>query len=253
MAKAGWPWFVRLVLALLAVAGMTVQPSKAQVPDKFTNLKVLPKDISKQQLVSIMRGFSFALGVRCEYCHADKPEGQKPERDFAADDKEPKKTARLMLEMVAGINRDYLAKLSRTPAVEAQCVTCHRGLAKPRTLNSVLAETMEQKGLEAAVAQYRELRQTYYGGAQYDFSETPMNLLTESLLAQKKTKEAVAVMELSFEANHVDSVWSYHLLAMAHQANGQSDKALADYRKVVELHPDDDWAKQQIAALSEKK
>ena len=253
MAKAGWPWFVRLALALVMAIGTSVQPSKAQVPDKFTNLKVLPKDITKQQLVSIMRNFSFALGVRCEYCHADKPDGQKSERDFASDEKEAKKTARLMLEMVAGINRDYLAKLSSTPKVEAQCVTCHHGLAKPRTLNSVLAETIEQKGLDAAVAQYRELRAKYYGEAEYDFGETPMNLLTESLLAQKKTKEAVAIMELSIEANHLDSIWSYHLLAMAHQANGQTDKALADYRKVVELHPDDDWAKQQIASLSEKK
>src|SRR5262249_49129118 len=112
---------------------------------------------------------------------------------------------------------------------------------------------MEQKGLEAAVAQYRELRTKYYGGAQYDFGETPMNLLTESFLAQKKTKKTVLVMEVSFEANHPHSVWSYHMLAKAHQANGQTDKALLDYRKVVELHPDDDWAKKQIAALSEKK
>ena len=253
MAKASWPWFVRLALSLLLAMGMTAQPSKAQFPEKFTNLKVLPKDITKQQLQSLMRSFSFALGERCQYCHVEKPDTQKFELDFAADDKEPKRTARLMLEMVGGINRDYLAKLSRTPPVEAQCITCHHGLAKPRTLNSVLAETIEQKGLEAAAAQYRELRTKYYGGAQYDFGETPLNLLTESLLAQKKTKEAVAVMELSFDANHPDSVWSYHMLAMAHQANGQTDKALADFRKVVELHPDDSWAKQQIAALSEKK
>ena len=253
MAKAGCPWLLRLAFGLLLTMSMTAQLSKAQFPDKFTNLKVLPKEITRQQLQSTMRGFAFALGVRCEHCHAEKPGGQKFELDFASDDKEEKKTARLMLEMVGGINRDYLAKLSRTPAVEAQCVTCHHGLAKPRTLNSLLAEMLEQKGLDAAVAQYRELRTKYYGGAQYDFGETPLNLLTESLLAQKKTKDAVAIMELSFEANHPESVWSYHMLAMAHQANGQTDKALADFRKVVELHPEDEWAKQQIVSLSEKK
>jgi len=253
MAKMAWPWIARLALTLLVIAGVEAQLSEAQFPDKFTNLKVLPKDITKQQLQSTMRGFSLALGVRCEHCHVEKKSTQKLELDFAADDKEEKKTARLMLEMVGGINQDYLAKLSRTPAVEAQCVTCHHGLAKPRTLNSLLAETIEQKGIDTAIAQYKELRTKYYGGSQYDFSETPLNLLTESLLAQKKTKEAVAIMELSFEANHLDSVWSYHMLAMAHQANGQADRAIADYRKVVELHPDDDWAKKQIAVLSEKK
>jgi Tfp pilus assembly protein PilF len=60
-------------------------------------------------------------------------------------------------------------------------------------------------------------------------------------------------MDLSFAENHPDSVWSYHLLAMTHQANGQIDRAIADYRKVLELHPEDTWAKQQIEALSKSK
>jgi predicted TPR repeat methyltransferase len=43
------------------------------------------------------------------------------------------------------------------------------------------------------------------------------------------------------------------MLAMTHEANGQLDKAIADYRKVLELHPDDMWAKQQIETLSKNK
>ncbi len=57
-------------------------------------------------------------------------------------------------------------------------------------------------------------------------------------------------MELNFSSNHPTSMWSYHMLAMSHQANGQTDKAISDYRQVVELHPDDTWAKQQIETLS---
>jgi tetratricopeptide (TPR) repeat protein len=173
--------------------------------------------------------------------------------DFAADDKEPKKTARVMLEMVAAINRDYISKVSDNSPIQVQCVTCHHGLAKPRTLNSVLAEAVEQKGIDSAVALYNDLRKKYYGGGQYDFSETSLNQLSEALLAQKKNKEALAIMELNFDSNHPDSVWSYHILAMAHQANGQIEKAIADYRKVLELHPDDDWAKEQIASLTKPK
>jgi tetratricopeptide (TPR) repeat protein len=227
--------------------------ASAQFPEKFTNLKVLPKDISKVQLQSTMRGFAFALDVRCEHCHVEKAGGKKFEMDFAADDKEAKRTARVMLEMVAAINRDYISKVSKTPPVEVQCVTCHHGLTEPRTLNSVLAEAIDQKGIDSAVALYHDLRQKYYGSGQYDFGETSLNQLSESLMAQKKNKEALAIMEMSFDANHPDSVWSYHLLAMAHQVNGQVDKAIADYRKVLELHPDDDWAKEQIQALSKEK
>ena len=245
--KLGWKWIVLVGFLLLCSL-----PVSAQFPDKFTNLKVLPKDISRQELQSTMRGFAFALNVRCEHCHVEKPGGKKFEMDFAADDKEPKKTARLMIEMVATINRDYINKVSTTP-ISVQCVTCHHGLTEPRTLNSVLAEAIEKKGIDSAVALYHELRQKYYGSGQYDFGETSLNQLSESLLAQKKNKEAMTIMEMSFDSNHPDSLWSYHMLAMAHQANGQIDKAIADYRKVLELHPDDTWAKDQIVSLSKDK
>jgi len=227
--------------------------ARAQFPDKFTNLQVLPKDVSRADLQSTMRGFAFALGVRCNHCHVEKTAGKQVQLDFAADDKETKKTARVMLQMVATINRDYIGKLSTQPPVRVQCVTCHHGLTQPRTLNSVLADAIDQKGIDGATALYRELRQKYYGSGQYDFGETSLNQLCESLLAEKKNKEALAIMELNFDSNHPDSLWSYHMLAQAHLANGLTEKAVADYRKVVELHPDDDWAKEQIQSLSNRK
>lgn len=246
---------IKVHLRWIALAGMVfwTVPAAAQFPEKFTNLKVLPKDISRSELQSMMRGFAFALNVRCDHCHAEKVGGKKFEMDFAADDKEAKKTARVMLEMVAAINRDYISKVSDTPPIQVQCVTCHHGLTKPRTLNSVLAEAVDQKGIDSAVALYHDLRQKYYGSGQYDFGETSLNQLSEALLAQKKNKEALAIMEMSFDSNHPDSLWSYHMLAMAHEANGQIEKAIADYRKALELHPDDDWAMQQIASLSKSK
>lgn len=228
-------------------------PAAAQFPEKFTNLKVLPKDISRGELQSTMRGFAFALNVRCEHCHVEKAGGKKFEMDFASDDKEAKRTARAMLEMVAAINRDYISKVSKTPPIQVQCVTCHHGLTQPRTLNSVLAEAVEQKGIDSAVALYHDLRQKYFGSGQYDFGETSLNQLSEALLAQKKNKEGLAIMEMNFDSNHPDSLWSYHMLGMAHEANGQIEKAIADYRKVLELHPDDDWAKEQILSLSRAK
>ena len=238
-------------LGLTAVL-LTCSATSGQIPDKFTNLKVLPKDISKQELQSTMRSFAFALGVRCEHCHVEK---KAPEKgfDFSADDKDTKKTARVMLQMVEAINRDYVGKIEKegkTPPIHVQCVTCHHGLTQPQPLNAVLADSLEKNGLEKTIALYQELRGKYYGSGQYDFGETPLNLFTESLLAKQKKVEALAIMELSFSANHPDSMWSYHLLAMTHQANGQIDKAITDYRKVLELHPDDTWAKQQVDSLS---
>ena len=200
-----------------------------------------------------MRGFAFALNVTCAYCHVTRPNGKPNEFDYASDDKQTKETARVMMRMVATVNRDYINKVTTTPPIAVQCVTCHHGLAQPRTLKSVLAEAIEQKGIDAALDLYHGLRQKYADTGQYDFGETTLNQLSESLLSQKKIKEAVAIMELNFASNHPDSVWSYHMLAMPTQQNGQIDKAIADYRKVLEVHPDDDWAKQQIRALSAPK
>jgi tetratricopeptide (TPR) repeat protein len=240
--KSGW-------VALVGIVFWTAAAT-AQFPEKFTNLQVLPKDISRADLQSTMRGFAFALNVRCNHCHVEKPNGNKVQLDFPADDKETKKTARIMLQMVSTINRDYIGKLAAQPPAHVQCVTCHHGLTQPRTLNSVLAEAIDQKGIDAATALYRDLRQKYYGTGQYDFGETPLNQLCESLLADKKNKEALAIMELNFDSNHPDSLWSYHMLAQTHIANGATEKAIADYHKVLELHPDDDWAKDQIQSLS---
>jgi tetratricopeptide (TPR) repeat protein len=246
---------VRSILLALPALLLDCVSAHGQVPDKFTNLKVLPKNISKSELTQIMRNFSFALGARCEHCHMEK---KAPEKglDFAADDKDPKKTARLMLQMVEAINRDYVGKVDRADKaapIRVQCVTCHHGITEPQPLNEVLAARLEKDGIEKTTALYNELRGKYYGTGAYDFGETRLNLLVESLLAKEKKPEAVAIAELNFSANHPDTVWSYHLLAMAHRANGQTDKAIADYRKVLELHPDDDWAKQQVEALTKGK
>jgi hypothetical protein len=134
----------------------------AQFPEKFTNLQFLPKDTSRKQLES-MRGFAFGLNVWLCLLPCEKPNAKKFEMDFTSDDKDTKKTARVMRQMVAAINHDYISKLppAQMPPVQVQCVTCHYGLTQPRQLTSVLAEAIDQKGIDSAVALYHELRQKY--------------------------------------------------------------------------------------------
>jgi tetratricopeptide (TPR) repeat protein len=242
----------KLLLAL-ALALMWAIAAHAQAPNDFTNLQFFPKTIPRDELIGIMRGFCFSLNVRCQHCHAAKEGVSLKDANFASDEKETKKTARAMLHMVDTINQEYIAKLGRQAPNQVQCVTCHHGLSKPTTMNAVLAETLEKKDIPAAIALYRDLRKKDFGGGEYDFGETPLNQLTESLLKQKKTQAAVAIMELNVEVNTPPSLWSYNLLAMAHKANQETEKAKADFQKILELNPKDEFAKEQLEELNTNK
>jgi hypothetical protein len=247
--QLSWMRMVSALVLALSLAGA----ARAQMADTFTNLQYFPKTISRDELIGTMRQFCFSLNVRCQYCHAGKDSPSLSEMNFASDEKETKKTARAMLRMVAAINQDYIAKLGKAAPSQVGCVTCHHGLSMPTTMNSLLADALDKKGIPAAVALYRSLRKETLGNGQYDFGETPLNQLTESLLKQHKTKEAAAIMELNVEVNTPPSLWSYNLLAMSHAANHETEKAKADYAKILELNPQDAFAKKQLEQLNEAK
>lgn len=237
---------MRLLRAVMCTGLLWSMMAMAQAHEKVTNLQYFPKDITRKELIGIMRDFSFSLGVRCEYCHVEGPDKKM---DFASDKKDEKQTARAMLKMVDGINKDYIAKLNMVSPVQVQCVTCHRGLSKPVPIDDLMAEIIAKKDVNAAIAEYKELRKKYYGSARYDFSETPMNQLAESLLASDKKKDAVAIIEMNVEFNNPASAWTYSVLAMAHKQVGNTEKAIADYQKVLELQPDNKRAKEQLEEL----
>jgi cytochrome c2 len=100
---------------------------------KAKNLKVLPKDISHEELDKVMDGFKAALGVKCNYCHA--PQADNPKKlDFASDAKPEKETARNMMRMTAKINKKYfhLKDTQNGKALLAvSCITCHNGNEHP--------------------------------------------------------------------------------------------------------------------------
>ncbi len=120
-----------VVIATAVVARAQQNP----IPEKFTNLQVLPKDITRAQLVPIMRNFAQHLGVRCEHCHVG--EGNDLSKfDFASDARPAKATARKMLTMVNTINGTLLEGVGTPPPPgtnRVTCFTCHRGAKTPLT------------------------------------------------------------------------------------------------------------------------
>jgi hypothetical protein len=125
---------VTLAAAAMIVAATAIGASRAdQIPDKFTNLQVLSKDITRARLVPIMRSFALELGVRCEHCHLG--EGNDLSKfDFASDVRPAKATARRMMRMLERLHGEDLEGVgdaARMPKVT--CYTCHRGQRTPAT------------------------------------------------------------------------------------------------------------------------
>ena len=122
------------LLALIIFISSAKMPDRPDEPKSFKakNLKVLPKNISKHDLDSVMDGFKEALGVKCGHCHASQIDNPR-KLDFPSDAKPEKERARNMLRMTARINKKYFSHAGEdgTAMVQVQCKTCHRGNTKP--------------------------------------------------------------------------------------------------------------------------
>jgi len=123
-----------MVMALLACFAFSLSAfmPKPEPDPKAKNLKVLPKNISKEELDKVMDDFKLALGVRCSHCHASMKDNPR-KMDFASDEKPEKETAREMMRMTAKINKKYFHNAMKEGKMITQiaCITCHNGKTEP--------------------------------------------------------------------------------------------------------------------------
>lgn len=88
-------------------------PSQPLIPDKFTNLKVLPQNIEKSDLMAIMKAFCRTFKVRCSHCHVATDDLLSA--DFPSDEKPTKQSARDLLKSLKEIQIKY-SQLGPAPA-----------------------------------------------------------------------------------------------------------------------------------------
>jgi hypothetical protein len=232
-----------LVFPTLCLTAIGSAPSAAaqrfQWPENPENIQSLSDTVRGEQLGEIMRGFTSALGVRCEFCHVG--EGDLSEFDFPRDDKETKQIARVMIEMVRNINEtrfQQLTKYGRPSAerVEVTCMTCHHGQQRPVMIEDVFLATVDSAGIDSAITQYRGLRDRYYGGFTYDFRSGPLNTVAERLAAQDRADEAIRVLQLSLEFEP-DLYSTYFTMGRVQERAGRRDDALESLQKALDLAP----------------
>ncbi len=223
------------VLATLLVSGAATSAS-GQIPEKFTNLKIFPPDISQADLVASMRGMSGALGVRCDFCHA-RAEGQA-HPDWASDAKEEKVAARIMLEMTRMLNAEQLPKLpERHEGVQITCRTCHRGQPVPYAIEDLLSNAYQKGGLDSLASKYESLRAKYHGYDTYNFGSSMLPDLAQRIGGHDKPTETARIAEYNLKW-FPESGYTYYVLGQAHASAGDEEAGIRDLNKAITLDPE---------------
>ncbi len=186
-----------------------------------------------------MNAVAEALGVQCSYCHAGS--------DFKSYENPEKEIARQMMAMAREIESKVSAATGRKGDPVAHCASCHRGVPVPRSLNEIMTQTINESGVEAAIAKYRDLRKQFFARDTYDFRESGILGLAQRL-AESRPDDAIALLEMNLEFNP-RSTMSYVVMSRAHTRKGNKDAALQVLRKALELEPENGIVKGYLYQL----
>ena len=224
-----------LIVGLLAFSALGVASAQ-----EYENLRVLPQDVSQDELSQAMLENLRGLGLPrrqnegCLHCHVGDMERPGDTWNWASDAKPEKVKARAMMVMVNEINREHLAKLESRidPPITVTCYTCHAGRTDPRTLEDLLRVAYRDGGIDSAVTRYRELHGRHYGGDAYDFRVGVLAGMAFELAGNGAFDDAVALAKLNADVNTsvpaARRIWMQLRLTRTAQQNG-IDSALTEF------------------------
>jgi len=239
-----------IFVAAAASAAAQAPAGGAQTPPPppMTNLQIIPKDTPRPQVLQQMQAIAASLGVQCNYCHV--MEGRGGRTDMAADDKATKKAARGMMLLAREINSKLPESIGKAPEATTRvgCATCHRGVPIPKQITDVVTDAASAGGAAAGVAKYRELREKFYGGQSYDFSENGLLATAQRAIAANKPDDALAYLKANVDY-YPKSARSYLAMSQAHLAKQDKAGAIKDLEKALDLDPNNAQAKTQLETI----
>lgn len=118
--------------------------------------------------------------------------------------------------------------------------------APRQSIAEALMKTVMEKDVAAAIKQYRDIKASQ--AATYDFSEPELNTLGYQLLQMKKVPEAIEIFKLNVEA-YPQGFNTYDSLGEAYMIHGDKELAIANYKKSLELNPQNASATAALAKL----
>jgi tetratricopeptide (TPR) repeat protein len=128
-----------------------------------------------------------------------------------------------------------------------ECITCHRGIPIPRQLSDILTQTLTNQGVEAAIAQYKDLRIRYYGSAAYDFSDATMINIAQPI-ATRRPDDALALLNAQLEFNP-KSAKTLTAIAYAYTRKFDDATAITYLEKALEIEPENGAVQGQLEQL----
>ena len=124
---------VYVTLAFVGLVAVSCAVTNQGANSQYKNLKILPKDITKVQMDSVMHHFTASLNVKCNFCHVFNSEAKK--MDFVSDENKHKLVARQMMTMTNDLNKKYFnhtgSAITLTSQLAVSCFTCHNGAKEP--------------------------------------------------------------------------------------------------------------------------
>jgi len=236
-----------------SIAGAQTPPAPAGgqrggAAPPMTNLQVFPKDTPREQVLAAMQQFTQSLGVQCNYCHVQ--EGRGGRNDMASDEKPTKKAARGMMALAREINGKLPEAVGKSADATTRvgCATCHRGVPIPKQIYEIVADAAGSGGASAGLAKYKELREKFYGGQSYDFSESSLINIAQRANTAGKGDDALAYLNANLDY-FPKSARTYVTMAQVKNAKGDKAGAVAALEKAVELDPNNAQAKAQLENL----
>lgn len=129
---------VAVLAMVLALGGLRAQspaqpanPLEDWKPDTLHNIQVLPKDMTPDAVMKLMRDWNASLNVDCVFCHKGQVGKPWSTYDFADDTKKRHEVARLMVKSTIRLNEEFKDLGEMDEPTKVTCATCHRRSRHP--------------------------------------------------------------------------------------------------------------------------
>jgi hypothetical protein len=122
-------------------------------------------------------------------------------------------------------------------------------VARLKSISEPLMKALSEGGAAGAAERYRRLRKEE--AATYELTEDALIDLAYQLLRMKRVEDAIQILKLEVET--FPEYWNaYDSLGDAYQAAGQKALAIANYKRSLELNPNNASAAAELKALGQQ-